>query len=66
MRKAFLLLHIFMLCFMTMLALVSCGDDFCQHRDADDDLECDYCKEEYIDGKDVEILAVCSYVGIWL
>ncbi len=49
-----------MLCFMTMLALVSCGDDFCQHRDADDDLECDYCNKEYIDGKDVEDGAPCA------
>ena len=44
-----------------MLALVSCGDDFCQHRDADDDLECDYCKKEYIDGKDVEDGAPCAH-----
>ena len=50
MKKLFALL----VCLLLLFALVSCGDNPCQHRDADDNSLCDYCGESYTDGKDVE------------
>ena len=46
--------------FVAMLTLTSCGEDessadLCQHRDADDDLLCDNCGEEFEDEKDLTI-----------
>ncbi len=61
MRKAFLSLQILIICFMTLFVLVSCGDDFCGHRDADDDLQCDYCDEKYTDGQDLPDEHIHSY-----
>ncbi len=64
MRKAFLSVQILIICFMTLFVLVSCGDDFCGHRDADDDLQCDYCGEEYTDGKDIDDSTPCAHRDI--
>ena len=50
MKKLFALL----ICILLVFALASCGDDPCQHRDADDNSLCDKCGESYTDGKDVE------------
>ena len=36
------------------MALVSCSDTVCQHRDADDNSLCDKCSDSYTDGKDIE------------
>ena len=33
-----------------VLGLASCGEPECQHRDADDDMICDNCGDEYYDG----------------
>ena len=43
----------FVICILMLLALVSCGDDPCSHRDADDNSLCDKCGESYTDGKDL-------------
>nr|MBQ8890906.1 leucine-rich repeat domain-containing protein [Clostridia bacterium] len=45
---------IFLAFTLSLLALVSCGDKACQHRDADDNSLCDKCGESYTDGKDIE------------
>ena len=49
MKKLFTLV----LCILFVFALASCGDDPCQHRDADDNSLCDECGESYTDGKDL-------------
>ena len=49
MKKLFALL----VCILLVFTLVSCGDDPCQHRDADDNSLCDKCGESYTDGKDL-------------
>ena len=57
MKKLFALL----VCMLLLFTLVSCGDDSCQHRDADDNSLCDNCGESYTDGKDVEGSTPCSH-----
>ena len=57
MKKLFALL----VCVLLVFTLVSCGDDPCQHRDADDNSLCDECGESYTDGKDVEGSTPCSH-----
>ena len=49
MKKLFALL----VCVLLVFALISCGDDSCSHRDADDNSLCDKCGESYTDGKDL-------------
>ena len=43
---------VLLICILTLLALASCGNKVCQHRDADDNSLCDKCGEGYTDGKD--------------
>ena len=57
MKKMFALL----VCVLLVFALISCGDDPCQHRDADDNSLCDNCGESYTDGKDVDDSTPCQH-----
>ena len=57
MKKLFALL----ICLLLLFTLVSCGDDPCSHRDADDNSLCDECGESYTDGKDVDDSTPCSH-----
>ena len=49
MKKLFALI----VCILLLFTLASCGEDPCQHRDADDNSLCDNCGESYTDGKDL-------------
>ena len=60
--RSSLVLRVIALCFFVAisLSLFSCsrndddvGDEFCAHRDADDDTLCDKCADPYSDGKDI-------------
>ena len=57
MKKLFALL----VCVLLVFTLVSCGDDPCQHRDADDNSLCDKCGESYTDGKDINDSTPCQH-----
>jgi hypothetical protein len=57
MKKLFALL----VCVLLVFALISCGDDPCQHRDADDNSICDTCGEGYTDDKDADNSTPCSH-----
>ena len=57
MKKLFALIA----CALLLFALASCGNDVCQHRDADDNSLCDKCGESYTDGKDVDDSTPCSH-----
>lgn len=55
----------FVLACVTLLALAACNPaaTVCPHRDADDNGECDKCREAYADGKDFLDPFVCLHTG---
>ena len=56
MKKILPILLLFISTVICAFAFTSCDEpeSFCQHRDRDDDKECDKCGEYYSDGKDVK------------
>ena len=61
MKRVVILIFAIVMNALLIFSLTSCGDDPCQHRDADDNSLCDKCGESYTDGKDVDDSTPCSH-----